>query len=123
MESSIGLYKTACVLPGPFHAERLKTIADVEYATMAWSTGGTTRACIPPSAMSHPSRTNKPTTLPSTPRCSPRETGKPDGSEQASTQRPVNDPGYVRLRWTIGAKPAMAARVSMTNHMPCEEPS
>jgi transposase InsO family protein len=36
MESIIGLYKTECVRPGPFHAGPLKTLADVEYATMAW---------------------------------------------------------------------------------------
>ena len=36
MESIIGLYKTEYIRPGPFHAEPLRTIADVEYATMAW---------------------------------------------------------------------------------------
>ena len=36
MESIIGLYKTECVRPGPFHDGPLRTIADVEYATMAW---------------------------------------------------------------------------------------
>jgi transposase InsO family protein len=36
MESIIGLYKTECVRPGPFHAGPFKTLADVEYATMAW---------------------------------------------------------------------------------------
>jgi transposase InsO family protein len=36
MESIIGLYKTECIRPGPFHSEPLRTIADVEYATMAW---------------------------------------------------------------------------------------
>lgn len=36
MESIIGLYKTECVRPGPFHTEPLRTTADVEYATMAW---------------------------------------------------------------------------------------
>ena len=36
MESIIGLYKTECVRPGPFHSEPLRTTADVEYATMAW---------------------------------------------------------------------------------------
>jgi putative transposase len=36
MESIIGLYKTECIRPGPFHGEPLRTIADVEYATMAW---------------------------------------------------------------------------------------
>ena len=35
-ESIIGLYKTECIRPGPFHSEPLRTIADVEYATMAW---------------------------------------------------------------------------------------
>jgi putative transposase len=36
MESIIGLYKTECVRPGPFHTGPFKTLADVEYATMAW---------------------------------------------------------------------------------------
>jgi transposase InsO family protein len=36
MESIIGLYKTECIRPGPFHRTPLKTITDVEYATMAW---------------------------------------------------------------------------------------
>ena len=36
MESIIGLYKTECVRSGPFHDGPLRTIADVEYATMAW---------------------------------------------------------------------------------------
>jgi transposase InsO family protein len=36
MESLIGLYKTECVRPGPFHTGPFKTLSDVEYATMAW---------------------------------------------------------------------------------------
>ena len=36
MESIIGLYKTECVRPGPFHAGPLKTFSDVELATMPW---------------------------------------------------------------------------------------
>ena len=36
MESIIGLYKTECVRPGPFHPGPLKTLSDVEFATMAW---------------------------------------------------------------------------------------
>ena len=36
MESIIGLYKTECVRPGPFHTSPFKTLSDVEYATMAW---------------------------------------------------------------------------------------
>ena len=36
VESIIGLYKTECIRPGPFHPGPLRTIADVEYATMAW---------------------------------------------------------------------------------------
>jgi transposase InsO family protein len=36
MESIIGLYKTECVRPGPFHTGPFKTLAEVEYATMAW---------------------------------------------------------------------------------------
>lgn len=36
METIIGLYKTECVRTGPFHTDPLKTLADVEFATMAW---------------------------------------------------------------------------------------
>lgn len=35
-EMLIGLYKTECVRPGPFHPGRFKTIEDVEYATFEW---------------------------------------------------------------------------------------
>jgi transposase InsO family protein len=36
MESIIGLYKTECVRPGPFHSGPFKTLSEVEFATMAW---------------------------------------------------------------------------------------
>jgi putative transposase len=36
MESIVGLYKTECVRTGPFHTGPLKSLADVEFATMAW---------------------------------------------------------------------------------------
>lgn len=36
METIIGIYKTECVRRGPFHTGPLKTINDVEYATMTW---------------------------------------------------------------------------------------
>lgn len=36
MESIIGLYKTECLRPGPFLTGPLKTVADVEFATLAW---------------------------------------------------------------------------------------
>ena len=36
METIIGLYKTECVRPGPFHTGPFKTLSEVEYATMAW---------------------------------------------------------------------------------------
>jgi putative transposase len=36
METIIGLDKTECVRPGPFHTRPFTTLADVEYATMAW---------------------------------------------------------------------------------------
>ncbi len=36
MESIIGIYKTECVRPGPFHTEPLRTLSDIEFATMAW---------------------------------------------------------------------------------------
>lgn len=35
-ETLIGLYKTECVRPGPFHAGKFRTIEDVEYATFEW---------------------------------------------------------------------------------------
>jgi transposase InsO family protein len=36
MESITGLYKTECLRPGPFLPGPLKTVADVEFSTMAW---------------------------------------------------------------------------------------
>ena len=33
MESVIGLYKTECIRPLPFHEHPLRTISDIEYAT------------------------------------------------------------------------------------------
>ena len=36
MESIIGLYKTECIRPGPFHTGPFKTLSEVEFATMAW---------------------------------------------------------------------------------------
>nr|WP_245862834.1 IS3 family transposase [Georgenia soli] len=36
MESIVGLYKTECIKPDVFHAGPYRSIADVEYATMAW---------------------------------------------------------------------------------------
>ena len=36
MESVIGLHKTECIRPGPFHHGPLKTISGVEYATASW---------------------------------------------------------------------------------------
>ena len=36
MESIIGLYKTECLRPGPFLTGPLRTVSDVEFATMAW---------------------------------------------------------------------------------------
>jgi putative transposase len=36
MESIIGIYKTECIRPGPFHNEPLRTLGDIEFATMAW---------------------------------------------------------------------------------------
>lgn len=36
MESIIGLYKTECLRPGPFLSGPLKSISQVEFATMAW---------------------------------------------------------------------------------------
>ena len=36
MESIIGLYKAECLRPGPFLHGPLKTVADVEFATLAW---------------------------------------------------------------------------------------
>ncbi len=36
METVIGLFKTECIRPGPFHDGPLRTLSDVEYATAAW---------------------------------------------------------------------------------------
>ena len=36
MECLIGLYKTECIGTTLFHSGPYKTVADVEYATMAW---------------------------------------------------------------------------------------
>ena len=36
METIIGLYKAECIRSDAFHPDPLKTINDVEYATMAW---------------------------------------------------------------------------------------
>ena len=36
MESVIGFYKTECLRPGPFVSGPLRTLSDVELATMAW---------------------------------------------------------------------------------------
>jgi hypothetical protein len=36
METIIGLDKTECVRPGPFHTGPFKTRSEVEFATMAW---------------------------------------------------------------------------------------
>ncbi len=43
MESIIGIYKTECIRPGPFHDGPLRTISDVEYATMSWVSWYNTR--------------------------------------------------------------------------------
>jgi putative transposase len=36
MESIVGIYKTECIRPEVFRRGPLKTLADVEYATMSW---------------------------------------------------------------------------------------
>ncbi len=36
METVIGLFKTEAIRPGPFHDQPLRTLADVEFTTMAW---------------------------------------------------------------------------------------
>jgi putative transposase len=71
MESIIGLYKTECLRPGPFLAGSLKTVADVEFATRAWVTGGTTAGSTAASATSRPPK-RKPSTTVSTQRPDPR---------------------------------------------------
>jgi transposase InsO family protein len=75
MESVIGLYKTECIRPGPFHDQPLKTIADIEYATMAWVDWYNNRrlhstlGMIPPTEFEHAHYAA------SRSRCSPFETG------------------------------------------------
>src|SRR5450756_652956 len=63
METIIGLFKTEAVRPGPFHTGPHKHLGDVEFTTMAWSTGSTTGACTPPSAYSPPPKPRPLTTL------------------------------------------------------------
>jgi hypothetical protein len=48
LKETAGLYKIECIRPG-LHPERLRTIADLEYATMPGSTGTTIDACAPAS--------------------------------------------------------------------------
>ncbi|WP_420714113.1 integrase core domain-containing protein [Gordonia sp. SL306] len=50
IESANGLYKTECIHTTIFHHGPNKTIADVECATAAWSTGTTAAACTRASA-------------------------------------------------------------------------
>lgn len=54
-ESTIGLFKTEAVSKGsPFLAGPLKTIDDIEFATMGGSTGSTRAACTAPLVTSRP---------------------------------------------------------------------
>src|SRR5215217_698975 len=62
-ETTIGLFKTEAVGRGsPFLAGPLRTIDDVEYATMEW-VDSTSAACTANSTTSHPMSMKPPTTL------------------------------------------------------------
>jgi hypothetical protein len=79
MESIIGIYKTECVRPGPFHNEPLRTISDIEFATMAWVDWYNNRRLHGSIGMIPRSNTKPPTTplpLPSTRSDSPHESGR-----------------------------------------------
>jgi hypothetical protein len=63
MESMIGLYKTECVRSGPLHDGPLRTIGDVEFATMGASTWCNNRRLQARSGWLRPASTKPPTTL------------------------------------------------------------
>src|SRR5436853_7506599 len=62
-ETTIGLFKTECVGRGsPFLTGPLRTLEDVEYATMEWIDWSTIGVCTANSTTSHPRNTRPPTT-------------------------------------------------------------
>ena len=80
MECLIGLYKTECIrtrcsTPGPY-----KTVADVEYATLAWVDWWNNRRLHGTLGMITPTSSSKPTTLPSPRRAAPFESGREPGT-------------------------------------------
>ena len=82
METIIGLFKAECIRTTVFHDGPYKTLADVEYATAGWVDWYNNRRLHGPLAWSRPWSTSKPTTLPSSPRCSPHESGTKPGTLQ-----------------------------------------
>jgi transposase InsO family protein len=84
MESIIGLYKAECVDTDVFHPGPYKASATSNTPPPDGSTGTTTADSTARSATSRRSSSNKPTTLPSTPRCSQYESGTKVGTLQTS---------------------------------------
>ena len=76
METIIGSFKAECIRTTVFHQGPYKTLADVEYATAGWVDWYNNSRLHGSIGMgSRQSNTSKPTTLPSSPRCSPYESG------------------------------------------------
>ena len=73
MQTINGLYKAECIRTTVFHTGPYKTIADVEYATAAY-TG--------PEETSRPSSTSKPITLPATESRTPYRNGRTGGASR-----------------------------------------
>jgi hypothetical protein len=63
-ESVIGLYKAEVIR----HEGPWKGLEEVEFATLEWVTGSTTRGCLSPSATSHRRSSRKRTVLTPLPR-------------------------------------------------------
>jgi PLD-like domain len=89
MECVIGLFKTECIRTNVFHEGPHRTVADVEYATAAGSTGTTSAACTVASATSPRPSTKPPTTRPSRKSRNPCKSGTEPGALQLVQQRPA----------------------------------
>lgn len=96
-ETTIGLFKTEAIGRGsPFLSGPLRTVDDVEYATMKWVDCSTIGACIACPTKSHPRNTRPPTTLNSerpSRRCLKHEAGIKPGTAHI----------HNRMSWPITA--------------------